>query len=122
VQKVERPIKKEPAQQARPPEQPAQKKEPEESDTPPLKGGPDPGSEKALQEAQDAYVHGQYANAIELAKKAMKAQPGKAWRLIGASYCFLKDRSGAVTAFGKLDAQGKQFLKYVCSRNSITVP
>ena len=39
-----------------------------------------------------------------------------------ASYCFLKDRNGAVTAYGKLDAQGKQFLKYVCSRNAITVP
>jgi pSer/pThr/pTyr-binding forkhead associated (FHA) protein len=121
VAKAERPAKKEPAPQARAPEPPP-KKEPEESDTPPLKGGPDPGSEKALQEAQDAYVHGQYANAIELAKKAMKAQPGKAWRLIGASYCFLKDRGGAVTAFGRLDAQGKQFLKYVCSRNAITVP
>ncbi|MEO6950329.1 MAG: FHA domain-containing protein [Polyangia bacterium] len=79
-------------------------------------------AEKALQEAQDSYVHGQYASAIDSAKKAMKSQPAKAWRLIGASYCFLKDRNGAVTAFGKLDAQGKQFLKWVCTRNAITVP
>jgi hypothetical protein len=67
-------------------------------------------------------VHGQYATAIDLAKKGTKSQPSKAWRIIGASYCFLKDRGGAVSAFGKLDAQGKQFLKYVCSRNAITVP
>ena len=92
-----------------------------DSDTPPPPGV-NAVAEKALQEAQDAYVHGQYASAIESAKKAMKAQPAKAWRLIGASYCFLKDRGGAVSAFGKLDAQGKQFLKYVCSRNAITVP
>ena len=92
------------------------------SDTPPQPGPNNAVAEKALQEAQDAYVHGQYASAIESAKKAMKAQPAKAWRLIGASYCFLKDRGGAVSAYGKLDAQGKQFLKYVCSRNAITVP
>ncbi len=87
---------------------------------------PDQGAnavaEKALAEAQDSYVHGQYASAIESAKKAVKSQPTKAWRLIGASYCFLKDRNGAVTAFGKLDAQSKQFLKWVCTRNAITVP
>jgi hypothetical protein len=66
-------------------------------------------------------VHGQYANAIELAKKISKSTP-KAWRIIGASSCFLKDRNGAVTAYNKLDAQGRQFLKYVCSRNAIIVP
>jgi hypothetical protein len=34
----------------------------------------------------------------------------------------LKDRNGAVNAWNKLDAQGKQFLKYVCSRNAVAVP
>ena len=57
-----------------------------------------------------------------LAKKAVKAQPNQAWRLIGASSCFLKDRNGAVQAWNKLDTQGRSFLKYVCSRNAITVP
>lgn len=93
--------------------------EPQESDTPPLVT---PAVEKQLQDAQDAYVHGQYANAIEIARKAQRAAPSKAWRIIGASSCFLKDKNGAVQAWNKLDAQGRQFLKYVCSRNSITVP
>jgi ABC transport system ATP-binding/permease protein len=93
--------------------------EPETTDTPPVVT---PAIEKRLQEAQDAYVHGQYANAIELAKGAAKAAPSKAWRIIGASNCFLKDRNGAMSAWNKLDAQGRQFLKYVCSRNAITVP
>ena len=99
---------------------------PDNSSKAPDSGESDPGAnaiaEKALAEAQDSYVHGQYASAIESAKKAIKSQPTKAWRLIGASYCFLKDRNGAVTAFGKLDAQSKQFLKWVCTRNAITVP
>src|SRR5947199_104864 len=83
---------------------------------------PSAATEKLLQDAQDAYVHGQYANAIELARKAAKSSPSKAWRIMGASSCFLKDRNGAMTAWNKLDAQGRQFLKYVCSRNAITVP
>jgi pSer/pThr/pTyr-binding forkhead associated (FHA) protein len=83
---------------------------------------PNPQADKLLQDAQDAYVHGQYANAIETAKKAAKAQPSKAWRIIGAASCFLKDRGGAMQAWNKLGAQERSFLKYVCSRNAITVP
>ncbi len=119
VAKVERPVQKvTPAEHTdTPPRQP----EDSSTDTP-TPPGVNAAAEKVLQEAQDAYVHGQYGTAIELAKKAAKAQPAKAWRIIGASYCFQKDRGGAVTAFGKLDAQGKAFLKYVCNRNAITVP
>jgi pSer/pThr/pTyr-binding forkhead associated (FHA) protein len=83
---------------------------------------PNPAAEKLLQDAQDAYVHGQYANAIETAKKASKSEPLKAWRIIGAASCFLKDRTGAMQAWNKLGPQERSFLKYVCSRNAITVP
>ena len=83
---------------------------------------PNPAAEKLLQDAQDAYVHGQYANAIETAKKAAKAQPMRAWRIIGAASCFLKDRAGAAQAWNKLGPQERSFLKYVCSRNAIAVP
>jgi pSer/pThr/pTyr-binding forkhead associated (FHA) protein len=83
---------------------------------------PNPAAEKLLQDAQDAYVHGQYANAIETAKKASKSEPLKAWRIIGAASCFLKDRNGAMQAWNKLGPQERSFLKYVCSRNAITVP
>jgi len=69
-------------------------------------------------------VHGEYGNAIELARKALKEDPGtaKAWRLIGASSCFLKDKTNAATAWTKIGNQDKQFLRYVCQRNGITVP
>jgi hypothetical protein len=85
-------------------------------------GGDVVAAEKALLAARDAYVHGQYANAIEIAKKAVKAEPNQAWRLIGASSCFLKDRNGAMQAWNNLDTQGRSFLMYVCSRNSINLP
>jgi pSer/pThr/pTyr-binding forkhead associated (FHA) protein/tetratricopeptide (TPR) repeat protein len=114
------------------PKEPKEPKEPKVATTTPKAPkepteAPEPkndavNAEKVLLDARDAYVHGQYANAIEIAKKAVKSQPNQAWRLIGASSCFLKDRNGAVQAWNKLDTQGRSFLKYVCSRNAITVP
>ncbi len=80
-------------------------------------------SAKILQESQDLYVHGQYQTAIEQAKRATKDQPGDAWRIIGASACYLKDRNLAIQAWNHLDhGPRRQFLRYVCSRNGITVP
>jgi pSer/pThr/pTyr-binding forkhead associated (FHA) protein len=116
----ERERPKTPTAKTHEPKETPQPREPKES--PEAPEAPSPQTEKLLQDAQDAYVHGQYANAIELARKAAKASPSKAWRIMGASSCFLKDRNGAMTAWNKLDAQGRQFLKYVCSRNAITVP
>ncbi|HZS35850.1 MAG TPA: hypothetical protein VFF06_03440 [Polyangia bacterium] len=77
------------------------------------------GDEKSLQDAQDAYVHGEYKKAIDLARSGIDHAPGRAWRVIGASHCFLKDTSEAREAWSHLDAQGKQFLKYVCSRSGV---
>jgi hypothetical protein len=82
--------------------------------------GPD-AMEHLLAAAQDEYVHGRYRRAIDLARHAAPQVPQKAWRVIGAAQCFLKDRPGVVEAVSHLDAQGKQFLKYVCSRNDIRI-
>jgi hypothetical protein len=96
--------------------------QPEHTDTPPPSGGGDIAAlEKKFAEAQDAYVHGQYATARDLAMPLTKGLP-KAWRIVGASSCFLKDKDAASKAFNKLDPQGKQFLKYVCSRTGLTLP
>ncbi len=108
--------KPEPAAKPTPPP-PAAKPEPK-----PEGGMDDAQAEKILQEAQDYYVHGQYQQAIDTAKKAMKAQPLKAWRTIGASSCFLKDKAMAVQAWNKIDTNGRNLLRYVCSRNDIQVP
>lgn len=113
-EKVEKPEKPEkPVAVAPPPETPKPKPDPAQDDA---------QAEKILQEAQDFYVHGQYQQAIDTAKKAMKAQPIKAWRTIGASSCFLKDKAMAVQAWNKIDTNGRNLLRYVCSRNEIQVP
>jgi hypothetical protein len=73
------------------------------------------------QRAQDAYVHGQYKDAIDLSESFIDTQPGRAWRIIGASACFLRDKPTALKAFHHLDSTGHQFLGYVCSRSNITL-
>jgi hypothetical protein len=80
------------------------------------------GDEALLIAAQDEYVHGQYALAIEKAKRALPSSPSKAWRVIGAANCFLKNRAGAHEAWSKLGTQERAFLVYVCSRNHIALP
>ena len=79
------------------------------------------GDEKAMQDAQDAYVQGEYKKAIELARTGVDTFPARAWRVIGASQCFLKDKAGAHEAWTHLDASGKQFLKYVCGRSGVAL-
>jgi RNA polymerase sigma factor (sigma-70 family) len=75
-----------------------------------------------LQRAQDAYVHGEYDDAIELAKQAQPHDAAKAWRIIGASSCFKQDAAGATAAWDALDPRGKKFIEYVCKRNDVTLP
>jgi hypothetical protein len=76
-------------------------------------------ADKLLEQAQDAYVHGYYKKAIELAGRVRDYQPRKAFRIMGAASCFLKDERGAKRAYQALEPQGQQFLKYVCMRNEI---
>ncbi len=80
------------------------------------------GEESPIEAARSAFVKGDYHKAIELARPRVAIEPDAAWRVIGASSCFLKDRAGAKEAYGRLDAKGQAFVKYVCSRNEITVP
>lgn len=99
---------------------PAEKK----SDADPLPADAPRGdvSEKVLLEAQDLYVRGQYKQAIESARRALSSNPTKAYRIIGAANCFLKNRAGAREAWNALAAPERSFLTYVCSRNHVTLP
>jgi outer membrane murein-binding lipoprotein Lpp len=69
--------------------------------------------------AQDAYVHGEYDKAKTIARKLITSSPSKAWRIIGASECFLKNLDGARDAYQHVGQQERQFLAYVCSRNNL---
>src|SRR5205085_399051 len=75
--------------------------------------------EPMLAEAQQAYVDGSYQAAIEKARACVAYQPDRAWRIVGAGACFLKDRASAVDAFNHLANTDRQFLRYVCTRNGI---
>ena len=86
------------------------------------RAGTDAPGEETLQRAQDAYVHGEYDEAIDLAKRASAGDAPKAWRIIGASSCFKQDSAGALAAWRELDVRGKKFIEYVCKRNDVTLP
>jgi RNA polymerase sigma-70 factor (ECF subfamily) len=83
---------------------------------------PLPADADVLLRAQDAYVKGQFDDAIALAKEGMGQDESKAWRIIGASNCFLQNAEGAIEARDQLDAQGKKFIEYVCQRHDTPLP
>jgi pSer/pThr/pTyr-binding forkhead associated (FHA) protein len=98
---------------------------PQVREAPPPKAAPEEhvDTEKLLEEAQSDYTHGNYESAVEKAKKAAKGGNNtNAWRIIGASSCFLKDRKQALVAWNRLDQTSRTFLKYVCNRNAIEIP
>lgn len=78
----------------------------------------------SLQAAQDAYVAGNFDEAIDLARKAMQAgaEPKKGFRIVGASNCFLKNAAGAHEAYDQLDPKGRTFIRYVCRNNEVELP
>jgi hypothetical protein len=81
-----------------------------------LGGGADP-----LAPAEDAFVKGEYQRAIALATRQLDEHPQRAWRVLGACYCFLKDAPRAQEACDHLDADGQRRLRYVCNRNKVTL-
>jgi pSer/pThr/pTyr-binding forkhead associated (FHA) protein len=79
--------------------------------------------EKTVAEAMDDYVHGNYTVARDKARKANHGScTNKAWRIIGASSCFLKEHDEAARAWNKLGNMDRQFIKYVCDRNQLKIP
>lgn len=81
--------------------------------------------EDALQGAMDAYVRGDYVQAMALART--RPDSVKAQRVVGASACFLRDEVTAIEARAQLGRQpdettarmDQKFLSYVCARNGI---
>ena len=83
----------------------------------------DDPSNDPLAAAADAYVHGQYDQAIALARPHVADEhASKAWRIVGASSCFKQDANGATEAWNQLDTPGRKFIEYVCKRNDVTLP
>ena len=98
---------------------------PVEAPKPPPVEAPKPAADTdgMIKDAMSEYVNGNYQKAIELARKAnASGNNPKAWRIIGASFCFQKNHDEAAKAWNHLGAMDRQFIKYVCDRNQIKLP
>ncbi len=74
-----------------------------------------------LNQASQAYVAGNHAKAITLAKKALTLHSSQkmAIQIIGASSCYLKKDKDAKWAYGRLPPAQRNLLKKVCERNGV---
>lgn len=75
--------------------------------------------DKVLNDAQAAYVSGDYRKAIEMARKAQKDRPQPAFLLIGLAACRSKDISLADEAFPNLDWDRQRNLVGACLQQGI---
>jgi hypothetical protein len=76
--------------------------------------------DQTLSNAQTAYVNGNFHLAISLSSSVQRLNPTRAWRIIGAAACNLKDVKLASEAFRHLDPASQQYLIYTCQRQNIT--
>jgi serine/threonine protein kinase len=81
---------------------------------------PEPQVDKALGDAQLAYLAKEYPKAISLARSVQAASPLRAWRIIGSSACAIKDTKLAREAYQKLDGPARLYVVLLCQRNGIT--
>lgn len=75
--------------------------------------------DKVLNDAQAAYVSGDYRRAIDMARKAQKDRPKPAFLLIGLAACKSKDISLADEAFPNLDWDRQRSLVGACLQQGI---
>ena len=74
---------------------------------------------ETLMRAQSEYVSGFFTQAISTARTVQRINPTRAWRIIGAAACNLKDLSLISEAFKNLDSASRQYLLYTCQRQGI---
>ena len=99
---------------------PSQASPGETGDPTPSGEGGDPDT--VLREAQNAYLNGDFGKAIELArpvKSSSASAATRAWRIIGAAACNLKDLKLVGDAYRHLDPNARQFIIYVCQRGGV---
>src|SRR5205814_6831987 len=106
--------------------------------TPPKAPGPRPASARTpegapagsaadgdilMQEAQDAWLKGQYSAAIDASRRALRAKPGltRAYQIIAVCSCSLRDAESATKAYERLDDRNKQLVKQLCAKSGITI-
>jgi len=78
--------------------------------------------DKYIKDAQQAWFRGQYAAAIDSARKALHVKPNltNAYQIIAVCSCALHDADSAAKAFEKLDDRNKLYVKSACQKNGIS--
>ena len=76
-------------------------------------------ADATLSKAQTEYVNGNFSQAINEARSVQRINPTRAWRIIGAAACNMKDIKLASEAFRHLDSASRQYLVYTCQRQGI---
>jgi hypothetical protein len=101
-----------------PPTRPAR---PAAAESGPAPAGAD--GDALLQEAQDAWLKGQYSAAIDASRKALKAKPGmtRAYQIIAVCSCSLRDAESATKAYEKLDERNKSLVKQLCAKSGVAI-
>ncbi len=78
--------------------------------------------DKLIKDAQQAWFRGQYAAAVDFARKALRAKPSltNAYQIIAVCSCALHDADAAAKAFEKLDERNRLYVKSACQKNGIS--
>ena len=89
---------------------------------PQAEAAPAADPDKLIKDAQQAWFRGQYAVAIDSARKALRARPNltNAYQIIAVCSCALHDADSASKAFERLDERNKLYVKSACQKNGIS--
>lgn len=76
--------------------------------------------DQELHKAQNAFINSNYKESIAIAKAVQRGNPNRAWRIIGAAACYIKDVKLASESFQHLDSAGRHYMLYTCQLQGIT--
>jgi len=101
---------------------PAPKPKPAVEPAKPEPAAPAGDPDKLIKDAQQAWFRGQYAVAIDSARKALRVKPNltNAYQIIAVCSCALHDADSAAKAFERLDERNKLYVKSACQKNGIS--
>jgi len=110
------------AKPRRPAAAPAVARAPKPVEAPKPEPAPAADPDKLIKDAQQAWFRGQYASAIDSARKALRVKPSltNAYQIIAVCSCALHDADSAAKALERLDERNKQFVKSACQKNGIS--
>jgi pSer/pThr/pTyr-binding forkhead associated (FHA) protein len=91
--------------------------------TPASEPAPTGDPDALVKEAQQGWVKGQYAAAIEAARKALRIKPNMmtAYQIIAVCSCSLRDADGAKRAYERLDDRTRGMVRTMCQKSGVAL-